>query len=143
MRNMSTRPVDFDTRSRLIFSVLKKGATTGTANYDQDDPLRSATSIGALAAFEQAADAGHGVVQRRPRLRRQQLRHRRRSADHQPAANSDHGQPGGLLYVTEIYTRHNLITPFDASASRCPTRLFDRLFLDGRAGSNVLTRRRI
>src|SRR5262245_17954788 len=35
MRSMSTRPVDFDTRSRVIFSVLKKGSTTGTANYDQ------------------------------------------------------------------------------------------------------------
>jgi Flp pilus assembly protein TadG len=35
MRSMSTRPVDFSTRSRVIFSVLKKGSTTGTANYDR------------------------------------------------------------------------------------------------------------
>ena len=35
MRSMTTRPVDFATRSRVIFSVLKKGSTTGTANYDQ------------------------------------------------------------------------------------------------------------
>ena len=35
MRTMSTRPVDFNTRSRMIFSVLRKGSTTGTANYDQ------------------------------------------------------------------------------------------------------------
>ena len=34
MRSMSTRPVDFTTRSRVIFSVLK-GATTNTANYDR------------------------------------------------------------------------------------------------------------
>src|SRR5262245_9266314 len=35
MASMSTRPVDFSTRSRVIFSVLRKGATTSTANYDQ------------------------------------------------------------------------------------------------------------
>jgi hypothetical protein len=35
MRTMSTRPVDFDTRSRMILTVLRKGGTPGTANYDQ------------------------------------------------------------------------------------------------------------
>ena len=35
MTSMSARPVNFANGSKVIFTVLKKGATTGTANYDK------------------------------------------------------------------------------------------------------------
>lgn len=37
LRDMSTRPVNFTNgNSKMILSVIKKGATTGTSNYNQD-----------------------------------------------------------------------------------------------------------
>ena len=35
LRTMTSRPVDFANGSLMIFSVLRRGATTGTANYNQ------------------------------------------------------------------------------------------------------------
>ena len=63
MRSMSTRPVDFTTRSRMIFSVLKKGSTTGTANYDQVI-LYQRHEYGSLAGTQRAAHARRGHVRR-------------------------------------------------------------------------------
>ncbi len=36
LKAMSGRPVNFNTHSRLIFSVVRRGATTGTTNYNKD-----------------------------------------------------------------------------------------------------------
>ena len=50
MKTMSSRPVNFANGSRLIFSVLRQGATTGTHQLQQDDRCISATSSGAARA---------------------------------------------------------------------------------------------
>ena len=106
MRSMSSRPVDFDDGSRLIFSVLKKGATTGTSNYDQII-LYQRYEYGSLPGVEQA-------------LTTRGQRSFGGAPDYE-AANSDtdtslritnlpanwSGARGGLIYVTEIYTRHH------------------------------------
>src|SRR5579864_8975113 len=36
MTNMSTRPVDFTSSSTVIFSVIKRVATVGAANFNKD-----------------------------------------------------------------------------------------------------------
>jgi Flp pilus assembly protein TadG len=110
MRSMTTRPVDFNANSRIIFSVLKKGATTGTANYDQVI-LYQRHEFGALAGVSSKLQTrGTGSF--------------RGSPDYE-ANNSDtdvnlqiSNLPanltmvrGGLLYVTEVYTEHDLLTP--------------------------------
>ena len=69
MRTISSRPVNFDNGSRLIFSVLRRGATTGTANFNQII-LYQRYEYGSLLGHEQADHAGRRLVPRRARLSR-------------------------------------------------------------------------
>src|SRR4051812_39045122 len=36
LRQMTTRPVNFSSNSRVIFSVIKRGSTVGSTNYNSD-----------------------------------------------------------------------------------------------------------
>ncbi len=109
LTTMASRPVDFSSGSKVIFSVLKKGATTGTANYGQT-VLYQRHEYGALAQSSRLTTAGGGSFGGAPDYK---------------AANSDNNTglrvtnvpndliqaPGGMIYVTEIYTTHTMITP--------------------------------
>ena len=122
MRSMSTRPVDFSTRSRVIFSVLKKGATTNTPNYDQVI-LYQRHEYGSLAGTSGLRMSGSGTFGSGPEY---------------VAMNSDTNvglqianlpayldvTRGGLVYVTEIFTTHNLITPLDRFGVTVPNTLY-------------------
>jgi Flp pilus assembly protein TadG len=123
MRSMATRPVDFNSQSRMIFSVLKKGATTGTANYDQV-VLYQRHEYGALGGQASGLrTAGTGSFGGAPDY---------------VALNSDtdtrlqianlpaylNVTRGGLVYVTEIFTTHNLITPLDRFGVTLPNTLY-------------------
>jgi Flp pilus assembly protein TadG len=122
MRSMSTRPVDFSTRSRVIFSVLKKGSTTSTANYDQVI-LYQRAEYGTLAGTSGLRMRGSGTFGTGPDY---------------VAVNSDTNSGlqianlpsyldvtrGGLVYVTEIFTTHNLITPLDRFGVTVPNTLY-------------------
>ena len=122
MRSMSTRPVDFSTRSRVIFSVLKKGATTNTANYDKV-VLYQRAEYGSLAGTSGLRMAGSGTFGSGPDY---------------VALNSDTNAGlqianlpsylnvtrGGLVYVTEIFTTHNLLTPLDGFGVTVPNTLY-------------------
>jgi len=122
MRSMSTRPVDFSTRSRVIFSVLKKGATTNTANYDKV-VLYQRAEYGSLAGASGLRMAGSGTFGSGPDY---------------VALNSDTNAGlqianlpsyldvtrGGLVYVTEIFTTHNLLTPLDGFGVTVPNTLY-------------------
>jgi hypothetical protein len=123
MRSMSTRPVDFNTNSRIIFSVLKKGATTGTANYDQI-LLYQRHETGALTGVSsQITTRGAGSF---------------RGAPDYEANNSDTDANlqiinipanltmtrGGLLFVTEVYTQHDLLTPLQRFGVTVPDILY-------------------
>jgi hypothetical protein len=122
MRRMSTRPVDFSTRSRVIFSVLKKGATTGTANYDRVI-LYQRGETGSIVGTSGLRMVGSGSFGPGPDY---------------VAANSDTNAGlqianlpayldvtrGGLVYVTEIFTTHNLITPLDRFGVTVPPTLY-------------------
>lgn len=108
LTNMSTRPVDFDDGSKVIFSVIRKGATVGTPNYNQtilyqrfeygDHSGDSVLTISGSGAF-----TGHD--------------HTAVDADNNTGLQLTYVPPdfdiplGGMVYVTEIYTRHPLLTP--------------------------------
>ncbi len=124
MASMSTRPVDFSTRSRVIFSVLRKGATTGTANYDQVILYQrheyGSLSTGATSGLRMRGSGSFGG-----------------SPDF-VAVNPDTNAGlqianlpgylnvtrGGMVYVTEIFTTHNLITPLDRFGVTLPNTLY-------------------
>ena len=125
VRSMSTRPVDFNTRSRMILTVLRKGGTPGTPNYDQvivyqRHEFGSLTGTGIASALR---TLGAGAY--------------RGSPDYE-AINADTDTriqvptlPAGLMmdrgntiYVTEIYTRHDLLTPLSGFGVTVPNTLY-------------------
>jgi Flp pilus assembly protein TadG len=124
LRNMSTRPVDLNsTRSRIIFTVLRRGTTPGTANYNNVIAYQR-YSFGGLTGVQSALrTAGSGAYNGSP--------------DYQ-AVNADtdtriqiSNLPGNLtidlngsLYVTEIFTRHDLITPLSGFGVTVPSTLY-------------------
>jgi hypothetical protein len=123
MRAMTSPPVNFENgSSRIIFSVIKRGATTGSANYDKM-VLYQRYEYGTFAGVSQVRTRGTGSFGGPP--------------DYE-AANSDGNAnlqitnlpanlvsvPGGMIYVTEIYTRHTLITPFDRFGVSVPQSLY-------------------
>src|SRR5690606_27942975 len=74
LRTMASGPVDFTNGSTVIFSVLKRGATTGTPNYNRLI-LYQRYTVGTLAATSSIATSGGGSFGGPPNFE---------------AANSDH-----------------------------------------------------
>lgn len=124
LRTMSTRPVDLNsTRSRIVFTVLRRGTTPGTPNYNNVIAYQR-YSFGGLTGVQSALrTAGSGAYNGSP--------------DYQ-AVNADADTrlqistlPGNLtidlngsLYVTEIFTRHDLITPLSGFGVTVPSTLY-------------------
>lgn len=122
LTTMSTRPVDFSSNSRVILSVLKRGATTGTANYDRIF-LYQRHHVGTLAATSRLTMAGTGSFMGPP--------------DYQ-AANADTNAglqvtnvpadliapKGGMIYVTEIFTTHSALGPLAVFGVTLPSTLY-------------------
>lgn len=123
MVNMSSRPVNFtDGSSKIIFSVVRKVDTVGAANYSKP-VLYQRYVYGSYSGTSALATSGSGSFGGPP--------------DYQ-ASNSDNdtglqvtnlpnaaSMPlGGLTYVTEIYTRHLLITPLDRFGITVPQTLY-------------------
>jgi hypothetical protein len=123
MRKLSIRPVNFDDGSRLIFSVIRKGATVGTANFDKEF-LYQRYEFGSLAGFASTLETRGAAAFR--------------GAPNYEAVNPDTDVNlqitnlpeslvvlrGGMVYVTEVYTRHELITPFDRLGITLPETLY-------------------
>jgi len=122
VRSMTSRPLNFDDgSSKLIFSVLKRGETTGTTNYNQLF-LYQRYEYGSYPGTSKLSTRGSGAF----------------NGPNYEAANSDSnsslqltsgppnliGVPGGLIFVTEIYTRHQLITPLDRLGIQMPQTLY-------------------
>ena len=123
IKAMSSAPVNFDNgSSKIIFSVIKRGATTGSANYDKM-VLYQRYEYGTFGGLSHITTAGGGSFGGAPDY---------------AAANSDNnaglqvtGLPpdlvsvkGGMIYVTEIYTKHTLLTPFDRFGVSVPQTLY-------------------
>jgi Flp pilus assembly protein TadG len=120
MASMSTRPLNFnDGSSKLIFSVVKKVATAGAVNVDKP-VLYQRLVYGTYPGSSILNNAGGAFT----------------AAPEYTAINSDNDASlqvtnvpatmasGGLLYITEIFTRHPLITPFDRFGVQMPTTLY-------------------
>jgi len=122
LQQMSTQPVNFATKSKVIFSVIKRGATIGTTNYNKDI-LYQRYEFGSLAASSHLQTAGTGSFGPGPEFEANNS-----DGDgslqltNLPSANML--TTGGLLYVAEIFTHHNLITPFDHFGVNVPTTLY-------------------
>ena len=72
LKNMASRPVNFDSTSKGIFTVIRKGATTGTANFGADI-IYQRYEFGALSASSalmEGATSGGTCAERRSSLRR-------------------------------------------------------------------------
>jgi Flp pilus assembly protein TadG len=108
IRSMATPPVDFNSNTKMIFSVIKQGTVSGTTNYNQSI-LYQRYEFGSFSASSSLQTRGAGSF----------------NSDY-TANNSDSDSSlqitnlppnlvttGGMVYVAEIYTRHTLITPVD------------------------------
>jgi hypothetical protein len=116
-------PVDFNTHSKVILTVIKHASTTGTSNYDKNIVYQR---------FERGA--GSGVSQ----VTCGECSGTFGSPPNYTAANSDNNTAlqvtGGLqgtslvlgsyLYIAEIFTAHPLLTPFDRFGVIIPTQLY-------------------
>jgi hypothetical protein len=122
LATMSTAPVNFGGNSRVIFSVLKRGATIGTPNYDRII-LYKRYEFGTHPATSRLYTRGGGSFGPAPDY---------------VALNSDGDTslqvtnapagllavPGGLVYVTEIFSQQTLITPLDRLGVTVPDELY-------------------
>jgi hypothetical protein len=121
MVSMSSRPVDFNNGSKLIFSVIKTGVTTGTNNFNKQI-LYQRYEYGSLSAQSALTIKGAGSFGGGPEYQ---------------AVNADSNTglqvtnlpaslvgTGGMIYVTEIYSKHALITPFDRFGIKLPETLY-------------------
>jgi Flp pilus assembly protein TadG len=122
MQTMSTRPVDFSNGSRMIFSVIRNIDTIGAANYDKAI-LYQRHEYGSLAATSKLTTLGGGSYGGPPDY---------------TAANPNNNTGlqvtnlpagvtvtlGGTIYVTEIYSQHPVITPFDRFGISVPQVLY-------------------
>jgi len=122
MKTMNTRPVNFDNGSRLILSVIKKVATVGSPNYDKMI-LYQRAEYGSFAAASALTTKGTVSFGGPPNYE---------------APNSDTNTnlqltnapanlivvSGGMAYVTEIYSKHSLLTPLDKFGITLPDKLY-------------------
>jgi hypothetical protein len=123
LRSMSSRPVNFDDgSSTVIFSVIKNVSTSGASNYGRPIlyqryaygslPARSALETGGAGSFGVGPDHRATNPNGDTNLQITNL----------PANVAV--PVGGLVYVTEIYSRHPLITPVDALGIVLPDQLY-------------------
>jgi hypothetical protein len=123
MRSMASRPVNFDDgSSKLIFSVVKRVNTAGAANFNQN-VLYQRFIYGSYGGASKITTSGGGSFAGPPNYQ---------------ANNSDNDTnlrvtnfpanllvtPGDFIYVTEIYTRHQLLTPLDHFGIVVPSTLY-------------------
>jgi hypothetical protein len=122
MRTMSSRPVDFSSGSKVIFSVVRRGATTGTPNFDQMI-LYQRHQYGSAPGVTAVGTAGAGSFGGAPDY---------------IANNSDNDTGlrvttlpanlvtvrGGMIYITEIFTSRTRITPLDRFGVNVPQTLY-------------------
>ena len=112
MTSMSTRPVDFSNGSKVIFTVLKRGATSGTTNFDKLVIYQRAEFGSFSGPTVSQVQASGGAIGGPPDY---------------VAVDSDGdaglqvtGVPanlvtalGGMVYITEIFTKRPRITPLN------------------------------
>jgi hypothetical protein len=123
LKGMSTRPVNLDDgSSTVIFSVVRLVGTVGAANYNKP-VLYERCQYGTFPATSKLTTAGLASFGGPPNYQAP-------NSDNDPnlrVTNFPAGLlvvPGGMIYVAEIYTRHQLITPFDRFGVQLPRTLY-------------------
>lgn len=121
LKAMATKPVNFTSNSTAIFSVIMNVGTTGTSNYNKAI-LYQRYQFGSIPATSLLRTRGSGSYGAAPEYQ----------------ANNPNGDTnlqvtnlpagitvptGGMLYVTEVYTRHGLMTPLNRFGIHLPTTL--------------------
>jgi len=122
IRQMATAPVNLDNgSSTVIFSVIKNGARPGTANY-QKAFLYQRYVYGTYPGTSQFTTAGTGSFGGAPNY----LANNPDTDASLQITNAPSNlvpTPGSLIYVTEIFSHHMLLTPFDRFGIAMPTTL--------------------
>lgn len=123
LSSMSSRPVNFTAGSKVIFTVLKNVGSTGAANYDRVVLYqRKVYGDGSVAGTSALTSPGGSFG----------------GAPEYQAFNSDNDtnlrvttlpanltvSTGGLVYVTEVFTTHTLLTPVDRFGLTVPSALY-------------------
>jgi Flp pilus assembly protein TadG len=123
LTSMTSPPVDFANGSSVIFSVVRMGATTGSANFNAlilYQRRQFGTFSGAATSQVNSAGGSFG------------------GAPNYSAVNPDNDTslqvtglpanlivvPGGTIYITEIFTSHNWITPLSNFGIMAPQQLY-------------------
>ena len=123
MAGMSSRPVNFTNgSSKIIFSVIMKVATPGAANTGKPI-LYQRYVYGSFAGTSALTTAGTGCFGGAPDYQANNAdTDTRLQVTNLPNAAT---MPiGGMMYITEIYTRHTLITPLDRFGITVPQSLY-------------------
>lgn len=122
MVSMSSGSVNFNNgNSRVIFSVIRRGGTVGSANYNLNF-LSARHEYGSFAASSILSTSGSASFGGPPD-------YVATNAENNPSLRLTNLPanllvvPGGYLYLTEVYTRHPLITPLDRFGITVPPTL--------------------
>jgi Flp pilus assembly protein TadG len=121
LQKMATAPVNFAKGSQLVLSVLKKGATVGTANFDRV-VLYQRYSVGTLGSASTLKTSGPGSFGGAPDYRANNSDTDANLRIVNLPANIDITR-GGLLYVAEVFTSHPPLTPLDRFGITVPATL--------------------
>lgn len=125
LRTMSTRPVDFTAanQSRIIFTVLRRGTTVGTANYNQVIAYQRYAYGGLTGVQSVLQTSGSGAYNGAPDFEAVNADTDTRIQVPTLPANLSIAL-NGSLYVTEIFTNHALITPLSGFGVTVPSTLY-------------------
>ena len=121
LKTMSAAPVNFANGSQLVLSVLKKGSTVGTANYDKV-VLYQRYAIGTLGTPSTLSTTGPAPVGPAPDFLTSNTDTNVNLRISNLPANVDVTR-GGLLYVAEVFTRHAPLTPLNQFGVATPPTL--------------------
>lgn len=125
LRTMSTRPVDLTAanQSRVIFTVLRRGTTVGTANYNQVIAYQRYAFGGLTGVQSVLQTSGSGAYNGAPDFEAVNADTDTRIQVPTLPANLTIAL-NGSLYVTEIFTNHALITPLSGFGVTVPSTLY-------------------
>jgi Flp pilus assembly protein TadG len=121
LKTMAAAPVDFSNGSQLVLSVLKKGSTVGTANYDKV-VLYQRYSVGTLATPSTLTTSGTPSLGPAPNFTAYNSDTDLNLRITNLPANVDITR-GGLLYVAEVFTQHTTLTPLNNFGITVPAML--------------------
>jgi TadE-like protein len=122
LKSMTTRPVNFNNSSRMIFSVIRKVATAGSPNYDRVI-LYQRHAYGSFSAPSKLSTAGPASFGGAPNYVAPNSESNTNLRITNLPANLTVIR-GSMLYITEVYTRHPLITPLDRFGITVPDTLY-------------------